>query len=138
MSKNISLLGISYNKIFIEKDSNFKGEIQIKPHINISSIEKQDLALLKQDSIKVRFSFNIDYSELAKLGLDGELILKTDPKTQKDILKGWADKNLNAELQSIILNIIMRKASIKAIQLEEEMNLPIHINIPKLELSKKE
>jgi hypothetical protein len=138
MSREISLLGISYNKISIEKKPDFKGKLQITPSINISSIEKQELSLLKQDSIKVKFSFNIKYSELANILLEGEIILRTDAKTQKEILKTWKDKSLDSEIQSLILNIIMQKASIKAIQLEEEMNLPLHIKIPRLEISKKE
>jgi hypothetical protein len=138
MSRDISLLGFIYTKICVEKNPNFKGKLEIKPSINIASIEKQALTLLKQDSIKIKFSFGIKYTELADLNLNGEVILKTDSKTQKEILTGWKDKSLNPELQTLILNIIMQKASLKAIQLEEEMNLPIHIKIPKLEISKKE
>ncbi len=138
MAREISLLGFNYNKISCQKYPNFKGKLEVKPNINIVSIEKHELNLIKQDAIKVVFSFNVNYKDLADVTLDGEMILRTDSKTQKEVLKGWKEKKFDQEIQTMILNLIMQKASIRAIELEDEMNLPIHIRIPRLEVSKKE
>jgi hypothetical protein len=138
MATEISLLNFNYKKISIQKVPEFNGKIEINQNINISSIEKQELKLLKQDALKVIFSYDIKYNELADINLDGEIILKADSKTLKETLSGWKNKSLNPEIQTIILNLIIQKASIKAIELEEEMGLPIHIQIPRLEVSKKE
>ena len=138
MARDISLLGFNFTKISAQRYPDFKGKLEVKPKINIASIEKHELNLIKQDAVKVKFSFGINYKDLADIDLDGEVILKTDASTQKEILSGWKDKKLDSEVQSIILNLIMQKASIRAIELEEEMNLPIHIKIPRLEVSKKE
>lgn len=138
MGREIQILGFNYTKIFAEKYPDFKGKLEINPHINIASIDKQELNLIKEEAVKIVFSFVIKYKDLAEIKLDGEIILKVDPKTQKDMIKGWKEKTLDKELQTMILNLIMQKASIRAIELEEEMNLPIHIKIPRLEVSKKE
>jgi len=138
MTREISLLGFSYTKLSAQRYPDFKGKLEINPNINISSIEKQELNLVKQDAVKVTFSFNIRYKDLADVLLEGEMVLRTDIKTQKEILKGWKDKTLEQELQTMILNIIMQKASVRAIELEEEIGIPIHIRIPRLEISKKE
>ena len=138
MARDIQVLGFNFTKISAERYPDFKGKLEINPHINISSIEKHELNLIKQDAVKIAFSFAIKYKELADISLEGDIILRTDTKTQKEILKGWKDKNLDQEIQTMILNLIMQKASIRAIELEEEMNLPIHIKIPRLEVSKKE
>lgn len=138
MAREISLLGFNYTKISAQRYPDFKGKLEINPNINIASIEKHDLNLIKQDALKIVFSFNIQYKDLADINLDGEIILKTDSKTLKETLNGWKNKSLDPEIQSMILNLIMQKASIRAIELEEEMNLPIHIKIPRLEVSKKE
>ncbi len=138
MAREIQILGFNYTKIFAEKYPDFKGKLEINPHINIASIDKQELNLIKEEAVKIVFSFVIKYKDLAEIKLDGEIILKVDPKTQKDMIKGWKEKTLDKELQTMILNLIMQKASIRAIELEEEMNLPIHIKIPRLEVSKKE
>ena len=138
MVRDISLLGFNFTKISAQRYPDFKGKLEVKPKINISSIEKHELNLVKQDAVKIKFAFGINYKDLADIDLEGDVILKTDASTQKEILESWKNKKLDVEVQTLILNLIMQKASIKAIELEEEMNLPIHIKIPRLEVSKKE
>lgn len=138
MAREISLLAFNYTKISGQKYPDFKGKLEVNPHINILSIEKQELNVIKQDALKVVFLFNIKYKDLADIFLEGEMVLKVDSKTFKETLKGWKDKTLDSEIQTIILNIVMQKASIRAMELEDEMGLPIHIRIPRLEVSKKE
>jgi hypothetical protein len=138
MARDIQVLGFNYTKLSAERYPDFKGKLEINPNINIASIEKHELNLIKQDAVKIVFSFGIKYKDLADINLQGDIILRTDTKTQKEIIKGWKDKNLDQEIQTMILNLIMQKASIRAIELEEEMGLPIHIKIPRLEVSKKE
>jgi hypothetical protein len=138
MARDIQVLGFNYTKLSAERYPDFKGKLEINPNINIASIEKHELNLIKQDAVKIVFSFGIKYKDLADINLQGDIILRTDAKTQKEIIKGWKDKNLDQEIQTMILNLIMQKASIRAIELEEEMGLPIHIKIPRLEVSKKE
>jgi hypothetical protein len=138
MVREISVLAFNFTKISAQKYQGFEGEIKINPNINIASIEKHELKLLKQDAVKIKFSFNVNYKDLADVNLDGDLILRVDSKTQKDLIKGWKDKNLDGELQTGIINLIMQKSSIRAIEIEDEMGLPIHIQIPKLQVSKKE
>ena len=138
MARDISLLGFNFTKISAQRYPDFKGKLEVKPKINISSIEKHELSLVKQDAVKIKFAFGINYKDLADIDLEGDVILRTDASTQKEILESWKNKKLDVEIQTVILNLIMQKASIKAIELEEEMNLPIHIKIPRLEVSKKE
>ena len=138
MEREIQILGFNYSKISAERSPDFKGKLEISPNINIKSIEKHDLKVIKQDALKISFLFAIKYKNLGEVALEGDIILKTDAKTQKEILKGWKDKKLDQDSQAMILNLIMQKASVRAIELEEEMNLPIHIRIPKLQVSKKE
>ncbi|GAG20549.1 unnamed protein product, partial [marine sediment metagenome] len=53
-------------------------------------------------------------------------------KIAKDILKEWNDKKMSEDFRITLFNIILRKSNLKAIQLEDEMNLPIHIQLPSL------
>lgn len=138
MAREISLLGFSYRKISAQKVPEFNGKLEITPNINIASIEKHELTLVKQEAVKIAFGFNINYKDLADINLEGDVVLKMDPKSLKETLNGWKNKNLDQEIQTLILNLIMQKASIRAIELEEEMGLPIHIQIPRLQVSKKE
>jgi len=137
MVQEIKLIGFKYNKLIVERNEENKGDLKITPNINIQSIDKFK-SESKQDILEVKFNFNIDYSSLGKIELTGRLLLSVDSKTLKDAIEGWKNKKLDNNINMIILNVIMQKASIKALQLEEEMNLPPHIQLPRLQLGKKE
>lgn len=137
MAQEIKLAGFKYTKINVERNEENKGELKITPNINIQSIDKFK-SDSKQDILQINFQFRIDYSSLGKIELEGRMLLATDSKTLKDALDGWKNKNLDNDINLIILNVIMQKASVKALELEEEMNLPPHIQLPRLQLGKKE
>lgn len=138
MTKEIKLGGFRFTKQSVERNENFKGEVKVSPNMNIKSIEKFKSENIKKESLKVEFKFEVDYGELGKVFLEGFLFLITDPKTQKEALDSWKNKKLDNDINLIILNIIMQKASIKAMSLEEEFGLPLHVQIPRLQLGKKE
>ncbi len=131
--KEIRLLGFNLLKVEAEKNQDFKGKLEIKSNINIKNIEKHKLDLAKQDSLKIDFSFDIDYGELGKVILSGNLFLLTDSKSLKETLNSWKDKKLDSEINMAILNIIMQKASLRAFELEEELGLPLHVQLPRLQ-----
>lgn len=136
MVQEIKLVGFKYTKLLVERNEENKGELKITPNINIQSIEKVK-SESKQEILQINFQFGIDYSSLGKIDLHGKLFLAADTKIVKDALEGWKNKNLDSKINLVILNIIMQKASIKALQLEEEMNFPPHIQLPRLQLDEK-
>jgi len=70
-----------------------------------------------------------------RLKIKGELFLKGDSKIIiKKIIKNQEYKEYNTPEYITILNLIIQKTSIKAFKLEEELNLPLHINLPKLSI----
>jgi hypothetical protein len=137
MAKEIKLGAFRFLKQTVERNEEFKGELKITPNINIKSIDKFKIESTKQETLKIDFKFEVDYNELGKVSLEGRMILIADPKLVKETIEGWKDKKLDSEIKVIILNIIMQKSSIKALQLEEEIGLPFHIQLPKLQLGKK-
>jgi hypothetical protein len=137
MAQEIKLIGFKYTKVSVERNEEGKGDLKITPNINIKSID-QFKSESKQEILEIKFNFNIDYASLGKIELTGRLLLSVDSKTLKDAIEGWKSKKLDNNINMIILNVIMQKASIKALQLEEEMNLPPHIQLPRLQLGKKD
>lgn len=138
MAKEIRLAGFRYLKINVERNEELKGDLKITPNINIRSIDKFKSENSKQELLQVDFEFGIDYASLGKLDLAGKMFLAVDSKTMKESLEGWKNKKLDNEINLVILNTIMQKASLKALELEEEMNLPPHVQLPRLQLGKQE
>jgi len=137
MSQEIKLVGFRYIKLNIERNDDNKAELKITPNINIQSIEKIKTEQ-KQEIIQILFNFNIDYSGLGKIEISGKMLLAMDLKLSKTILNDWKSKKLDNNVNLVILNIIMQKASIKALELEEEIGLPPHIQLPRLQLNSKD
>jgi hypothetical protein len=135
------LIGFTYTKISIEKNSNNFKDLKIETSMNIPSIEeaKTDIFAQKDSLLNIKFENEIVYKpNIAKISFEGNLLIAVDPKQSKEILKKWKDKKIDQDVRLAILNVILRKTNIKAIQLEEEMNLPHHFRLPSIQLPQKE
>jgi hypothetical protein len=53
-----------------------------------------------------------------------------ESKIIKDFIKQWKQKKLPEEHRILIFNVILKKSNLKAMQLEDELNLPLHIPLP--------
>ena len=133
-------IAINYSKISIEKKSNDLKNLKIATGLDIKSIEaaKPGVFQSEESFLNVSFKYYIDYKEeIAKIEMEGNMLWATDSKGAKEILKAWENKKLDDNLKIKLLNVILIKANIKAIQLEEEMNLPIHFRMPTINSEKK-
>ena len=126
---NLKLVGSKLIKVNAERNPEFNGKLEIKTNIKINSLEKIKEA---KDTLKLSYNFEINYSELGKILIEGYLFLSGDPKVTKQLLKIQKDKEYNSPEYIAITNLIIQKASIKAFELEEELGLPIHIKLPTL------
>lgn len=131
----MKVVGFNFNKINIEKISDKIENLKINTNINISKITeiKSDFLKTKEEFIGIKFVYNINYDpDFAKIELAGNVLFTIEPKTAKDILKQWKDKKIPEDFRIILFNVILRKSNLKALQLEDEMNLPPHISLPSL------
>jgi hypothetical protein len=131
---SLKLVGSKLIKVNAERNPEFSGKLSMKTNIKIDSLER-----IKEpkDTMKLAYTFEVDYTELGKILIAGNLFLSGDSKTVKDILKLQKDKNFDSPEYIAITNLIIQKASIKAFELEEELGLPIHIKLPSLSPKKK-
>ncbi|MDE1848561.1 MAG: hypothetical protein KGH55_00840 [Nanoarchaeota archaeon] len=126
-------IGFSFNKISIERFSNKLEELKANTNINILEIipAKADFIKTKEELISVKFEYTIKYDpEYAKIEFSGDMVLEAEPKMAKEVMKDWKDKKLSEEFRIFVFNIILRKANLKALELEDDLNLPLHIPLP--------
>ena len=131
----MKLVGFNFKKVSAEKLKDGVREVKINTKIDISSIDslKSDLIKIKDEPIKVDFVYSVTYEpDFAKIELAGSMVLSVEPKLAREILKGWKDKEINEDFRVFIFNVILRKSIIKALTLEDELNLPTHISLPSL------
>ena len=131
----MKLVGFNFKKIKAEKFSNSFTDLKVNVKIDILKIEplKTGFFNSKGDLLEIEFDWFLDYGgDIAKLEIGGKFVLELDSKISKEVLNQWKDKKLPEDFRLSTYNLILRKANLKALQLEEELNLPIHIQLPSL------
>lgn len=129
----INLINSRFVKVNAEYNSNFSGQTSTKMNIKILDISP----LKNKEAFKIKYIFEIDYLDLGKISLEGLLFFSTNSKTLKELQKAWKENKIETPDYLFITNIVIQKASVKAIQIEEEMGFPIHLRLPKLDLKNK-
>ena len=131
----MKVLGFNFNKISIERFPKKAEGLKINTDISITEISSvnSDLFKTKEEFLDVRFSYNVNYDpEYAKVEFLGDLIVSLDSKDAKEVLKEWKDKKFPEDFKIFVFNVILKKSNLKALELEDEMNLPLHLPLPSL------
>ncbi len=129
----MQIIGFNLTKILVEREEKFDGKLEVKQNIDISNVSKEKVPFSDGDAIKIKFNYNVTYDpDFAKLNLEGYLILMVDKEETKKFLKSWKDKKLPEETKVSLFNFIMSKCNIKALNLEDELNLPLHVPMPRI------
>jgi hypothetical protein len=124
----MQIIGFNLTKILIERKEKSKSELKISQNIDIDEISKDKINISKEEVLKIKFTFNINYDpNFAKLEFKGTVVLLPQKEELKTITKEWKDKKLAQEFRMPLFNFIMNKCNIKALGLEDEMALPIHL-----------
>jgi hypothetical protein len=131
--KSLKLIGSKFIKIKAEKKLDFNNKFELKTNIKIISLEKLQNS---KNSLKLSYGFDVKYGELGEIKLIGIIYLTGNSKIIKELLKIKEKKKYNTPEFITITNLVIKKASIKALELEEELGLPIHIKLPNISISK--
>ncbi len=129
----MKIAGFNFEKIHAEKQNKKVEKVNITSRVNISDVKElqQEAFKSKDGFLYVQFLFALDYNpDVAQIEFSGHLVLSLDQKQLKNFLKEWENKQIPEEFRNTIYNIIIKKSSIRALTLEEELNLPSHIPFP--------
>ncbi len=134
------LIGFNFKKISIERLNEKLKNLRIESKINIESIDTVETDFIRKEEkiIRIKFLYVIDYlPDIAKVELQGQVLFSVSEAKAKEIINEWKEKKLNENDRLLIFNIILKKSNIKALQLEDEMNLPPHIPLPSIKKQNK-
>ncbi len=137
------IIGFNLTKVSAER---FQGKTlgaDRSTNIEFINIEKEENQIAKEDSeiLKVSFKFSVVYGgkdkkeeSSAEVILSGFIILMANKEESEDLQKAWKKKELSNSFRVPIFNFILKKCSIRALQLEDELNLPSHLPMPQLKM----
>ncbi len=127
------IIGFSLEKVLAERKNPIKGKVEVKSNIDIKNIQKQEVAISKSPGLKFDFDFTIDYEpKFANVIISGSVIALDEKEESAEILKEWKKKKFVHPVKLALFNFIMDKCNLKALQLEDDLSLPMHIPLPKL------
>lgn len=112
----------------------------INTDILFTNIEKEKFEMLKDtEAVKASFRFAIMFRDQDKkdskqneVSFEGSLLLALEKEEAKEFLKAWKKREVPKDKVLPLYNFILRKCSVRALQLEEELGLPSHIPFPQI------
>lgn len=127
------IIGFNLTKISIQRKEDIQGQLKINQNIDIKGVKQESIPISKDEALKIHFKFTIDYSEdSAKVEFEGSVLTLPDNEEMKQVLDSWKNKQLPGNMRIGLFNFIMNKCNIKALTLEDDMALPLHLPMPKL------
>ena len=129
----MQIIGFNFKKISVERKKDIKGKLEVKTDLSIDQLEKDEISIAG-DILRFFYTYSINYEPgYAEIVFKGEvLITPNNPRDIKKIMKEWKKKKISDDIRLFVFNFIMAKCNLKALQLEEELALPLHIPFPKL------
>jgi len=129
----MKIIGFNLSKISGHRMKPMEESVQIAQNIDIKDVEKEKIPISANDIINLKFNFSITYSkDTAKIEFEGSLILMPEKDELKEFMKAWKDKKIPETERIHIFNFIMHKCNIKALNIADELGLPLHIPMPRL------
>ncbi|MBS3071358.1 hypothetical protein J4408_00030 [Candidatus Pacearchaeota archaeon] len=147
----MQVIGFNLTKISALREEQLK-RASINTHIEFTKVEKEKIEMLKDsEAIKLNFRFTITYGDPNKnsdkkedkeqnsgeLVFEGLIVLSLSKDQSKEFQKAWKNKQVPQDSVVPLYNMILKKCSVKALQLEDDLNLPLHIPFPQVKKQEK-
>ena len=134
------VIGFNFTKISVERLKSSVENLKISTSMDIPELKQIDSNILKikEDVLEAKFKYVVNYDPgFAKVDIEGTIILALDSKMAKEALSQWKKKTPGPEdLKIFLYNVVIKKATPKALDLEDGLNLPLHMALPMMRKNK--
>ena len=127
------IIGFNLTKILAQRQDEDKRGVQVNQDINIKDVKEEEIPISKDKALSIKFNLTITYSDdFGKIEFEGRVLTLPDKDEFKSLTESWNENKIPENMKFGIFNFIMNKCNIKALNLEDEMNLPFHVPMPRL------
>lgn|SRR3989344_2371818 len=134
----MSIIGFNFTKISAEKSEGSQGQVNIKNNLAIKSLEKQELSVASKEQValKVSFEFSSSYEpSLGNIKISANVLTLENKEKGDKIIQDWEkSKKLSDDFMKQIFTFTLRKCSVKALLLSEDLNLPSPVPLPQVKV----
>lgn len=135
------IVGFQFTKLSVERHQLLQGKVSVRNDINIRDVKEHPLAGVKgsHKAVAFQFVFTVTYApHVADITMLGEVYYAAEPKQIEDVLASWkSKKKVPADISLDVLNFVLQHCNIRALAMAQELNLPTHIPMPKVNLQQK-
>lgn len=136
----MKVIGFNFTKIAAEKLKHDIKKMAISTNVKFLEIEKDKADVIKDELVKVYFQYGLNYEDqnnknekdLGNITFEGKITLSVSGSEAKDLLKSWKKKDLPENFKIPIYNLILRKCTPRALSLQDEVELPFHMSMPRI------
>ena len=132
------IIGFNFTNMSIDRKNNLVKGMKVRYDLNIESVTEASIPLsTKQKGLDFNFKFIIDYDpDIANISISGTVSYMVEEKESKEIWDEWKKtKRLPKKVSMPVLNLILDKCNIKALELEQDLALPTHLPMPSVKVS---
>lgn len=129
------IIGFNYTKITAELPEKQPKVERVTQNVEFTDVQQSSIQMVKDSHVlRIQFTFHTNYEPNgAKIELKGTILLATTEELVKEAQKLWKKKELPGDLRLALMNFILNKCGLKALNLEEELNLKPHMRLVKIE-----
>tara|TARA_Y100000310_G_C20653814_1_gene800908 strand:+ start:433 stop:873 length:441 start_codon:yes stop_codon:yes gene_type:complete len=135
------IVGFNFNKINIERKKKLVKGMKVKYNMDITKVSEQDYPAPspQQGILNFDFNFTVGYGEnIADLAIHGTVSYMIPKEEMKKVMELWnKTKKLPKEISVPIINLILDRSNIKALELEQDLSLPTHLPMPSVNVDQK-
>jgi len=135
------IVGFNFKKINIERKKKLIQGMKVKYDLDIKEVYEQNIqvSMNKTKTLGFDFEFKVSYNpDVADLQIEGTVMYMLPEEEAKKVIDSWnKDKKMTKNVSIPIINVILDKCNIKALELEQDLALPTHLPMPSVNMSTK-
>jgi len=131
----MKIIGFSFTKMSGERLKESADTIKVNTELDFPDIReaKSNIINSKDELLEATFEYKVNYEpNLAKIVIGGKILVAVEKEEAKEVLSGWKKKALPEKFRTPLFNVVIKKSTLKALNLSDELNLPVHIPFPSL------
>ncbi len=137
----MKVLGFNFIKMHVERQQALAQRLSKNLNIDFTEITKENVDFVKAAAIyNIGFKYSVEYLDASakketKMGevlLEGVLTISLEKEEDKDFSKTYKKKEMNNSLKEALFNFLLKKCTPRAVDIEDQINLPVHLPIPQV------
>jgi len=141
----MQLIGFNFTKISAENPL-IAGKKTISTKIDFTNVEEKEMTILKDaKTASISFNYLINYEDKenneetkGSISFEGKILFSVSDDEHSLITEAWKEKQIPETMRVPLFNIILQKCTPKAVFLQDEINLPPHMPMPRVGVKKEE